>query len=158
MNVYVFMHALRNTHMHKYIFAHVHPCMCACTRVCMDTCRSIENMMRMHAFIGYVGNDLIMHGLLQRKHIYIFRTMIAATIIATFYMQKLTAIYMYIYSCKHTHFLQVIQHKRNGMHNNICTSMGATQHHSRRYTYSYLRDAFFSPHKVFLMLFDTKKH
>ena len=82
----MFMHASGNTHMYVYIyiFAHVHPCMCACTHVCMDKCRSIENMMRMQTFTVYVGNDLIMHGLLQIMHSYIFLTMIADTIIATF--------------------------------------------------------------------------
>ena len=95
MNVYMVVHASGNTHLHKYIIAYVHPCMRVCAHVCMDTCRSIDNMMRMQAIIGYVGNDLIMHGLLQRTHTYIFLTTLADTIIATFYMQKLAAMYIY---------------------------------------------------------------
>jgi len=54
-----------------YIFAHVHPCMCACTHGYMDTCRGIEKMMKMQTFIVYVGDDLVMHGLLQSMHDYI---------------------------------------------------------------------------------------
>ena len=74
MRVYVFMHASENTDMHIYLFAQVHPC--------MDTCRCIENMMRMQTFIGYVRNDLIMHEFLQRMYCYIFLTMIADNMIA----------------------------------------------------------------------------
>ena len=84
MNVYVLMHASGYTHMHIYMFAHVHPCMCTCTHVCMDTCRGSEKMMKMQTFIVYVGDDLAMHGLLQRMHDYIYIIMIAATNIALF--------------------------------------------------------------------------
>ena len=80
----MFMHASGYTHIHTYIFVHVHLCMCACTHVCMDTYRSIENMMRMQTSIVYVGNDLIMHALLQIMHSNIFLPMIADSIIATF--------------------------------------------------------------------------
>ena len=85
MSVYVFMHVSGYTHMHIYIyiFAHAHPYMCACTHICVDTCKSIENMMEMQTLIVYVGDDLIMHGLLQRMHSYIYLIMIADAIIAT---------------------------------------------------------------------------
>jgi len=82
------------TYSYIYIYAHVHSCMCACTHVCMDTCISVENMMRTQTLIGYVGNDLTMHGLLERMHNYTILTIIADTIIATLYMQKLTIIYI----------------------------------------------------------------
>ena len=84
MNVYVLMHASGYTHMHIYIFAHVHLCMRACTHVCMNTCRGIEKMMKMQTFIFYVGDDLVMHGLLQRMHDYIYIIMVGDTILASF--------------------------------------------------------------------------
>ena len=84
MNVYVFMHASRYIHMHVYIYivAHIHSWMCACTHVCMDTRRSIDNMMKMQKFIVYVGDYLTTHGLLQRMHGYVYLIIIADTIIA----------------------------------------------------------------------------
>ena len=102
MHVYVLMHASGYTHMHIYIciFAHIHPCMCPHTHVCMDTCRHIEKMMNMQTFIVYVGDDLVMCGLLQRKHDYIYIIMIADTIIALQHGKN--AIYIYINTNTHT--------------------------------------------------------
>jgi hypothetical protein len=67
-----------------YIFAHVHPCMCACTHGYMDTCRCFEKMMKMQTFIVSVGDDMAMHGLLQRMHDYIYIIMVGDTIIGPF--------------------------------------------------------------------------
>ena len=53
--------------------------------------------------IGYVGNDVIMHELLQIMYDYIFISMTADTMIATLYVQQLTAI-RYIDMNTHNYF------------------------------------------------------
>ena len=76
------MHQDTHICIYIYIFAHVHPCMCACTHGYMDTCRCIEKMMKMQTFIVSVGDDMAMHGLLQRMHDYIYIIMVGDTSIA----------------------------------------------------------------------------
>ena len=61
-------------------------------------------MMGMQTFIGYVGNDLIIHDLLQRMHNYIFLTVIADTIMAALYVQALTDM-RYIGTITHIFFM-----------------------------------------------------
>ena len=99
----------QDTHMHIYIYSHVYPCMCACTHVCMETCRSIENMMEMQTFIIYVGDDLIMHGLSQRMHSYIYIIMIADS---RYYNSNIldakNDCYIYIYINTNTHISFVL--------------------------------------------------
>ena len=87
-----------------YIYSHVYPCMCACTHVCIETCRSIENIMKMQTFIVYVGDDLIMHGLSQRMHSYIYIIRIADS---RYYNSNILGArndcYIYIYILIQTH-------------------------------------------------------
>ena len=107
MSVYVFMHASAKTHVHIYILAHVHPCMCVHKHVCMYAWIHVDvlkNMMGMHTFIVYLGNDLIMHGLLQRIHSHIFLIMTADTIMTILYVQNLTAM-RYIDTNTHISFV-----------------------------------------------------
>ena len=89
MNVCVSMHASANIHIFTCAFMHV--CLYTCMHVSMDTCRCIENMMKMQTFMVHGGCDLIMYDLLQRIRSYIFLTMAADTIMATLYVKKMTA-------------------------------------------------------------------
>jgi hypothetical protein len=90
-------------HQQILIFAHLHSYMCGCTHVCMYAWVhvDVENKMGMQTFIGHVGNYSIMHDLLQIMRGYIFLTMIAYVIMATSYMQNMTAM-RYIDTNTHT--------------------------------------------------------
>jgi hypothetical protein len=123
-------------HRYMYIFAHVLPCMCACTHVCMNTCRRIENKMWMQKYVIYLDNDLVLHGMLKRMRNYMI-LLHGKYLNGEFQkMWKWSPIYVCINT--NTHFLCIIHHKRIDMHNYICTRIIATQHNIGRNIYIYM--------------------
>ena len=82
--------------------------MCAFTHVCMNTCKGIEKMMKMQKFIACVGDDLVMHSLLQIMHDWVYIIMLPDTIIGPFMMAKMIAIDIYIYININTHTFSVL--------------------------------------------------